>query len=582
MTFNPPAMKEHPRPEADGNRALLVLVNSKGSYADTSIVDRTVLCALHHLGMPFRIHDLASAPLTPQHLSNCAAIILAQERLGSSISKECASLIVSAITESGLGFVSLDNDLASYPPPLLALLGIRVAPIPLVSDLLRLEGGVHYITQTLPAGRMVKLHRPVPMAQIDQIGRGVSELGQAVMGKEQLVNARHHAPGTAYLPGQSPALLAAACGRGRAVQFAWSPRLWLPEFLGHAMGLDALFWRSIVWAARKPFAAQLMPPLVTLRIDDASGRHDMHYAKVVAGHGFRPLISCFLDNISGEHTPLMRILYESHQVDWDAHAFDYYHLIPYNFGVGEYSESELADNFNRIDEWYAARGLKPPRTPYFHWGEVGVRALPYLKARGRTYLYSPYHLGQLKVERLFPNFWPYGLNSYFYDYVPEDPEMYNIGASLPRHLMPHDILTGCTTWTGENPVNDVEKAAARSAEAVRLALDSGFFAEITTHEQKIGVLSLEEIDRWMARTVREISIYEPRLVGHEEAADTTKARDESWVAASACPDGVNLQITLDGRAAVPTELAVFNDDKEGISQQWVGIPPFDRPLQLDL
>ena len=40
---------------------------------------------------------------------------------------------------------------------------------------------------------------------------------------------------------------------------------------GPLYGLDDLFWRSMVWAARKPFVMQGMPPFVTMRMDDASG-----------------------------------------------------------------------------------------------------------------------------------------------------------------------------------------------------------------------------------------------------------------------------------------------------------------------
>lgn len=50
--------------------ALLVLVDSRGSYTDTSIVDQTVLVALQHFGFPFRLHDLAAGPLTHDLLEN--------------------------------------------------------------------------------------------------------------------------------------------------------------------------------------------------------------------------------------------------------------------------------------------------------------------------------------------------------------------------------------------------------------------------------------------------------------------------------------------------------------------------------
>lgn len=580
MAFSPRPMVQHPRHESEGNMALLALVDSRGSCTDTSIVDETVLIALHHLGFPFRIHDLAAGPVTREMLTACAAVVMAQARLGDALSLAETGLLASAVEEAGLGLINFDGELRLYKPPLLHLFGLEVDRIPMASDLLRIGSNDHFITWTQQPGSLVRLKRPVTFAQIKRVGRHVIELAQFAMGKDQLIFARHHVPGTGYEPGQFPAVLAATCGWGRAVQFACSPRLWHREFFGHAMGLDAFFWRAIVWVARKPFVAQMMPPYVTLRVDDAIGRHDLRYVEVMNQHGHHPLISCYLDHIPDEVVPFMRAKYESGQVDWDAHAFNYYKLIAFDFGIGEYSDAELRGIFERVDRWYEERGFKPPRTAYFHWGEVGIRALPYLKARGRTFVYSPYHLGQLKWERLFPNWWPYGLNSLFYDYIPENPEIYNVGAGLPRHIVEPDVLTGCTTWAGDNPTNDMVKAAERASLPIRLALDSGFFAEVGTHEQKFSVLSLEEIDRWLALLAQEVTRYDVRLVGHEQAAEYTKARDESWIAAASTPDGKTVTISLGGVANVPLELALFENDGDGVIQRWEPIPAFEEKLQV--
>ena len=579
VSFSPRSMVQHPRHESEGNRALLVLVNSRGSYTDTRIVDETVLIALQHFGFPYRIHDLAAGPLTCDLLAHCAAVVIAQARLGDALSLAETELVVSAVEEDGLGLVNFDGELRLYKPPLLRLFGLEVDRLPLASDLLHIGGNDHFITYTQQPGSLVRLKRPVPFAQIKRMGRHVVELAQVAMGKDQLIFARHHVPGTAYEPGQFPAVLAAVCGRGRAVQFVCSPRLWHREFFGHGMGLDALFGRAIVWAARKPFVAQMMPPYVTLRVDDAIGRHDFRYTEVMNQHGHHPLISCCLDRIPDEVVPFMRAQYEHGQVDWDAHAFNYYQLIPFDFGIGEYSDAHLKERFERVDRWYEERGIQPPRTAYFHWGEVGVRALPYLKARGRTFVYSVYHPGQVKCERLSPNWWPYGLDSLFYDYMPDDPEIYNVGAGLPRHMGP-DVLTGCTTWAGDHPTNDMAKAAQRAALPIRLALDSGFFAEVSTHEQKFSVLTLEEIDRWLALLAQEVARYQVQFVGHEQAAEYTKARDESWIAAASTPDGKAVHVSLRGETRVPLKLALFENDGDGVIQRWEPISAFQGTLEV--
>ena len=575
-------MIEHPRPESQGNRSLLVVVDSHGSYTDTSIVDETVLVALHHFGLPFRLHDLAKETLTSKVLEGCAAVVIAQARLGDRLSAGEADLLAEAVRGQGLGLVNMDGHLHPYPGGLLELMELDVEPIPLFSDRLRIGNETHFIAHNQRAGELVDLHRPLPFAQVKRIGSHVSTLVEAVMGKDQLIYARHHAPETAYEPGHYPAVLAAPCGRGRVVQFTWSPRIWLQDFLGHGMGLDGFFWRAIVWAARKPFVAQLMPPMVTFRIDDAVGRHDLRYAKVIAERRHRPLVSCFVHELPDRLMPFMRTMHEKEKVDWDAHALSYYQLIPFQFGVGEYDRERLSAIFEQVDDWYAKLGFEPPGTAYFHWGECGVRVLEFLKARGRRFLFCPYHLGQLKPERLFPNFWPYRLNSFFYDYAPEDPDIYVVGATLPRHLMAHDMLTGCTTWAGERPANDMEKAADRASTGVGLALESGFFAEILTHEQKLGVLSLDEIDRWIAGIDERLSGYDPRLVGHERAVTYTKARDESWISASSASAKGAIELSMAGESSIAQELAVFVDEGDGVRRRWAEIPAFEGAIEVSL
>jgi hypothetical protein len=574
-------MVQRDRHESTGNASLLVVVNGSGSYTDTSIVDVTVLVALQHFKFPYRIHDLATGPLTSDLLAECAAVVLAQARLGDALSLEETDLVASAVEESGVGLVNFDGDLRLYQPPLLRLFGLEVDPIPMASDLLRIHTDEHFITRTQRQGSLVRLNRPVTFAQIKRVGRNVAELAQAALGKDQLIFSRHNVPGTAYEPDQFPAVLAATAGRGRAVQFACSPRIWHREFLGHGMGLDALFWRAIVWVARKPFAALMMPPYVSVRVDDGSGRHDFGYVDVLNRHGHHPLISCLLDSIPDEVVPFMQAKHASGEADWDAHAFSYYDLIPFDFGIGERSDADLRARFERIDAWYAQREIQPPATAYFHWGEIGIRALPHLKSRGRTYLYATYDIGQLKWERLFPGWWPYGLNSLFYDYLPDDPDMYNVGAVLPRHLVEPDVLTGCTTWAGDNPTNDMDKASDRAAEAVRLALDSGFYAEITTHEQKFGVLTLEEIDRWLSLIDTKTEPYDIRKVGHEHALSYTRARDESWISTASTTAGRSLELELDGASEMALEVGRFDDEDEDVALRWETVPSFRGPTTAD-
>ena len=105
-----------------GNGALLVVVDGRGGYWDRQIVNETVLVALEHYGMPYRLFDLASENLDEAALSNCAGIVLAQDHLGGSLTEAETTRVAEAV-KNGVGLVNFDDDLRQYRPALLEMFG---------------------------------------------------------------------------------------------------------------------------------------------------------------------------------------------------------------------------------------------------------------------------------------------------------------------------------------------------------------------------------------------------------------------------------------------------------------------------
>jgi hypothetical protein len=76
---------------------------------------------------------------------------------------------------------------------------------------------------------------------------------------------------------------------------------------------------------------------------------------------------------------------------------------------------------------------------------------------------------------------------------------YTFSAFDERRML--DFLTGATVWLQESPANDPSKAAEQAAYQIRHGLSNGFYAELLTHEQKLGVLKREEWGKpWPAPT----------------------------------------------------------------------------------
>ena len=117
-------MKQRERHVSEGNACLLVVVDSAGPYWERSIVDETILVALEHFGMPYRVLDLARARPAPEALDNCAAIVLAQNGVVGCLSGIEASAIEDAVRR-GVGLVNLDYDIRQLEDPLLGIFGCR-------------------------------------------------------------------------------------------------------------------------------------------------------------------------------------------------------------------------------------------------------------------------------------------------------------------------------------------------------------------------------------------------------------------------------------------------------------------------
>ncbi|MFH1919206.1 MAG: hypothetical protein ABIP48_04860 [Planctomycetota bacterium] len=567
-----------PQEEVQGNAVCLVVVGSGGSFWQRSIVEPTVIRALEHLGIPYRLVDLAHARLSAETLNASAAVLLAQNGVAASLSEEESRALAEAV-RAGVGLVNLDFDLRACPGPLKELFGFdRISRHVYATNCMQIGPTPHYVTAMQGPAECHWLDRMVSAAMVEGWRSDVAVLAHGILGKEQLIATRHLVPGSAMVPGNYPALFAASVGEGRAVQFAVNVRLWLAGTFGHGRELDDLFWRSIVWTARKPLAASVTPPLVCLSIDDCDGRTDFEYVRVAHRHGFVPLPSLNIRVVPERLDPTIRQLINSGDALFNTHALGYYELVCYEFGSGECTADQLDERFALHDAFWNRLGARHSETFRGHWGEYGVRALPYLKERGMHFLNPVLAPGLLKVDQAGSGgYWPYGLKNRMYDRLPDDPEMFGVSSFPPRHA--EDFLTGTTTYLAENPINDVEKAAGSAAKIISHGLRSAFFGELTTHEQKFDALPMDAWDLILARTRQLTASLETILADHDEVSRYMKSKyNTSIVRAEA--EGGSLRVRLSGMASSPLRLSVFLDEDDGVRREYVDVEPFEGETEV--
>ncbi len=566
------------RRTTSGNGALLVVIDSGGPYWERMIVDETVLLALAHFGMPYRLLDLAQERPTPEALSQCAGIIIAQNGLGACLSEAETALVADAV-RNGAGLVNFDYDLRAYKGPLLEIFGFdRINPHPYATDTVRIADGEHYITQLQSPGELHTFDRMVTAIAAEKWGDSVMTLADGILGKEQLIYIRHLAPWSAFEPRNYPLVFATEWGAGRAVQFTLNSRVWRNAFFGHARGMDDLFWRSIVWTARKPFAANMIPPFVTMSWDDCEGRHDFTYAEIASRYGYKPMPSLFIRNVPERLFPKIRAGIQSGEIHYNSHALDYYQLLIYNFGKGECSQEELESNFAFVDAFWKRVGVYPGATLRFHWGEYGVRALPYLKARGHRFFCPALQTGLHKADMCMQDgFWPYGLQTCYYDYLPDDHDFFAFAAMLARHQ--EDFLTGCTPYLRENERTDVEKAAGNAARQIRHGLRAGFYAEIVTHEQKFDAVTMDQWDRILSRTDALTDGFEKVYASHDEIGHYLQGKDGVWLE-EVSVGGSALRRTLAGRTSAQLRLSVFRNVGDSVEREYQEVDAFEGRAEV--
>jgi len=243
-----------------------VLVNSSNTAgfntdpANPGAYQRHAERYFENFQIPYQLFDVATtAP--PADLGKHQLIIAAHPGLSLSPAWQTA---ITAAVNAGSGFVNLDSDSAiGSASHIQAIFGATSSALGTPATSITVPfamsaGGTtpHYIAalqmKTLePAGDFIyNFHA-------DQNGNVNTATATVLQGATGTVVANL---------GTDPLLLATTFGAGRAVNFGTLDYLQADRF-GFMMGVDDLFWRSMAWAARKPFVMRAYPRFWSLRLD---------------------------------------------------------------------------------------------------------------------------------------------------------------------------------------------------------------------------------------------------------------------------------------------------------------------------
>lgn len=591
-------------PAKAGSMDVLVFLNT--SSREVSKGKERLLPYLDHFGLPYTVVDLNQQKL-PVSIDNYALAIISHSRIAARDIRLKANLeeLLMAGVEAGTGLVSFDS---AVPGAFLKSQSGRQSRDTEVGELKFSTAG-HYITEYHQPGEMFSLF-------------GLMELAQfSVANADVLVSGNN-----------CPLLVVSGTGRRRIAQFTsqdWMYR----SVLGPMGGLDDLLWRSMVWAARKPFAMRTLPPIVTMRVDDVvgSGRRwnqtPFFWVKTANKYGFKPWLGLFIYNLNPEAVEELRGYILAGQATWSPHAFgrpprpesgaanfeaDYkYQMVPNHFIPSYYYPKALPyrskfydefifynhndkeswpnkvaiENIEAVDEWYAA--YQPlPMSKYLiaHWGEMGSNCVPYIADR-----WGIEFIAAAPLDTAWGQPGPRIKSGPFRLYeepVYGKPKKRKV--SYPRYNADFVELAGrkffnCSTVIADitgyewKPDNDVDGTADRGIRILKRALNAKALAVLFTHETDyVFRIEPQNWDKALKLVSEGIADYNPVYLTLDDALRIVRAHRTSQM--NSCtyeaPSGI-VEAQFAGSTDVPTSFYLFTGQNDNITSALIKVPPFD-------
>ncbi|MCM8771799.1 MAG: hypothetical protein NC922_01785 [Candidatus Omnitrophica bacterium] len=540
--------------------------------------EKGILSAIEHFGFYYKIVDLAFERFFEREIENTNLLIIGQEGTGFSLGKTEIELIIKNVYSQGMGLVIFDGYIISYPEDFFKNL--------------KISGFISRKTKKLKLEKSAWLCQGTYLNEI--------ELKKDLIFYSVQFEKKFWKP-FLYSDENEICGLYGIFGKGRIVLFLTSAGLWQDETLGHAEGLDDVFFRALIWASKKPIVTKTMPPFITARIDDASASgskiakyketvEKFRYVDILNKYYIIPNIGLFIDDIKEEDIPSIREKYFEKYAEFSPHAFsDPRNLnefpIYMKHNGEEFSEAELEENFKRVDIKFENFGIKPSKTVNVHFGELGIKALKYLKERNQTFL-----MNIIKPGKAFSDpkahIWdlkPYGKIYFSLSEIPEDKDFFNV-LSIPFRIESKisdekkpdfDFLFGCTQFWNENNFVDIKKAIRRGVFQIKRGLENKFFGCFMCHEQRISFLKLEEWEEIIKGIIDEIGKKDIIFRSYDYISEY--AKNLKSVSIEKIEYDKNLRITMKGKTKIPLLLTVFQDkDEKEVIFNFLEIPPFEN------
>ena len=570
---------------SSANNGALVLLNDQSSSYQKGL--EYLIPYLDHFGIPYDTLHIKPETRKEQN-RNYGLYIIAHSQFISSkgIEKRLDDLLNNALGK-GIGIVSFDPHVGLKPEA-----GQNI----ILTDSLVFTQQQHFITES---------HK---------------KSGKFRLFGELLIEQANYPHALTLIKGRSaPLLVVSKKSAGRVA--VWTTQDWMhTDLLGPLGGLDDCLWRSLVWAAKKPFLMQSLPPIITMRVDDVAGRGVLHgqsplyWVNIASQYGFKPWLGLFIYNMPPYAVDELRKYISQGKATAAPHAFggpprpgtdhtsrgEYWYPDALPLRAETYDEFIFFDHHNRIpwsekemkkslmavDKWYTAH--QPlPMSKYLlpHFYEIGSNAIDHVVNEWKMeYIGFPHgpdlslHHGSCWLKagpfRLHEESRPsmVSLPTYYADFVNiEGDEMFNFLCEI-RDDVGYE-------WA---PDNDVKATAKRGLRQLKRTLDSKALSVLFTHETDyIYKIKPENWEKEIKIIAEGLKKYDPIYMTMDKALQYVRAQKTSAITSWNIKQGKKtIEINLRGHTDITTHCYIYREKEDTIQSALIEVPVFRDKTQI--
>ena len=562
-----------------GGDAVALINSESGKYLDFR---NYVQPYLDHFGVPYSVLDIATNAIGT-NIGRYALVIIGHGQLDTNHLRldSQSQVTLSAVVSNGTGLVNFDGDLA---------IGGSTPRYQFVQDVF----GFGYSTNfsgsnvTFPATEAgSQLHYITSRHQTNETIALTAGMSLAGVTLPQSAAAVSSSSG-------HPFLIVRKCGQGCAVQ--WCSYDWMAVAVkGPMAGLDDLVWRSIVWAARKPFVMRGLPNFVTMRVDDAEG--NFWWAHVANEAGLKPFIALFEQGNMETNTADLRSLVTNGNATASPHAFCASTFIYWNHsGNANWPDNVMSNNIYQATQWHASHGIPISKVVALHYSEIGPNAFPGMRDWGVEYVTLKNDPGTARTA-------PWLVAGPFRLYEPRQagspplPLFYADFLNIPGHPELAGQFFNCVTEIRDDascaewcPDSNVSASIGRGTRQLKRAFDSMALATLFTHEwyihptgcvpgnQAITTNSWRSI---LQGITNNLAAYHPIYVTMDYACQYVRATRTAKILSSDYDStSGEIRTALVGNSDVMLQIQVFTGHDSALTTSFGSVPPFSGVTNL--